>query len=474
MSVEPATGWAECTLGDLGLYHNGRGFKKSEWGQDGQPIIRIQNLTDDTKPFNYYDGETDPRVEVDDGDILVSWAATLDVFRWRRGRAVLNQHIFKVESFIDPDFHYLVLRDAIEIIRAQAHGSGMVHVTRDRFLDSQVLLPSIATQRSVVESVRRVFAELDVATARYREALRNVDRFRASLLTAAVDGRLGRARDAEREDARSLLERVLERRRRAWAQNGARKTYKDPETPSESIPDIPAHWTTATIDQLSTDVRYGTSSKCLDAGDVPVLRMGNIGFGEIDYAHLKYLPRDHPDLHRLHLSDGDLLFNRTNSAKLVGKTAVFRHDDGPFSFASYLIRVRLDQDVMPEFVVAFINSPYGRRWMRSAASQQVGQANVNGTKLKRLALPLPPRADQERACAVIKKGSRFADDLERQLCRALEDTRTLERAVLWRAVRGQLGGDGSGDVAELLTAIAARKAAREAAYKKKPKKGGAA
>src|SRR5687768_7048965 len=108
MSDLPA-GWTSATLGEIGEYLNGRGFKKSEWNDTGRPIIRIQNLTGSANSFNYFAGEPEEYYIARDGDLLVSWAATLGVFVWRGPEAVVNQHIFKVNSRIDLGFHRYLL-----------------------------------------------------------------------------------------------------------------------------------------------------------------------------------------------------------------------------------------------------------------------------------------------------------------------------------------------------------------------------
>ena len=78
--------WTRATIADTGSYVNGMAFKNTDWHDDGIPIIRIQNLTDESKPFNLTRKEAREKSRVFDGDILVSWSATLDAFRWRRGQ----------------------------------------------------------------------------------------------------------------------------------------------------------------------------------------------------------------------------------------------------------------------------------------------------------------------------------------------------------------------------------------------------
>jgi len=87
--------WSVKTVGEIGSYLNGFAFKPTQWGSAGLPIIRIQNLNDWNKPFNYYGGEVPEKYRIRDGDILISWSASLGTYRWNRGDAWLNQHIFK-------------------------------------------------------------------------------------------------------------------------------------------------------------------------------------------------------------------------------------------------------------------------------------------------------------------------------------------------------------------------------------------
>jgi Type I restriction modification DNA specificity domain len=129
---------------------------------------------------------------------------------------------------------------------------------------------------------------------------------------------------------------------------------------------------------------------------VPVLRMGNIVAGRLVFGDMKYLPQTHGEFPALFLRPGDVLFNRTNSPELVGKSAVYSADDpAPCAFASYLIRLQL-RGYQPKLLVAYLNSGYGRAWVRSCVVQQVGQANVSGGKLKELELPVPPEKEQRR------------------------------------------------------------------------------
>jgi len=169
------------------------------------------------------------------------------------------------------------------------------------------------------------------------------------------------------------------------------------------------------------DAIYGTSEKCeSEPIGIPVLRMGNIRDGRVDTRELKFL-RALPGLpSRLLLRVGDILVNRTNSAELVGKCAVFDLG-GEWSFASYLIRLRLDTTrADPQFVASFINGPAGREYMFRERKQMTGQANINARKLLALPISLPPLAEQERLGQLV---SRMSDRLG-ALARKQERART--------------------------------------------------
>lgn len=198
-------------------------------------------------------------------------------------------------------------------------------------------------------------------------------------------------------------------------------------------------WRQSTVGAEADLIEYGLSAKCDVAHsdtDVPILRMGNLKGGTLIWDSLKYLPANYQHFPKLLLKRGDLLFNRTNSAELVGKSAVF-NDDRAASFASYLIRVRF-KDTDPAWANMVINSPRGRHYVASVVSQQVGQANVNGTKLKGFPLPLPPREEQVRR---VREHNGVLADCERlrvALTGVIARSAALHRTLLAAAFSGRL------------------------------------
>lgn len=144
-------------LGETARFINGAAFKPTDWEDEGLPIIRIQNLTGTGEKFNFTTREVKPELVVEPGDLLVSWSATLDVYRWAGPRGVLNQHIFKVlpKAEIDPDYLFYALKNALAELSAKTHGSTMKHVVRGDFESTEVRMPQLAEQRRIVDILSR-------------------------------------------------------------------------------------------------------------------------------------------------------------------------------------------------------------------------------------------------------------------------------------------------------------------------------
>ena len=303
-----------------------------------------------------------------------------------------------------------------------------------------------------------LFSRLDAGKLALERSLERLSRYRASVLRRAISGSLTaewRERSPEAESAEDLLKRILTERRRRWEREQLRRyrskgrhppknwrtRYKEPVAPDrDDLPDLPDGWCWATLEQCSHRIQYGSSTKTnAEPNGTPVLRMGNItSDGRLLLDDVKYLPQNHHEFPDLLLHENDLLFNRTNSAELVGKTAIFRGTPAVCSFASYLIRVRLLPGIHPALVASCLNGEFGRRWIRRVVNQTVGQANVNGSKLARFTFPLPPLAEQEQIAGAVSAMESAYSDLEMRI----EDLRargpSLRQALLRSAFDGRL------------------------------------
>lgn len=257
-------------------------------------------------------------------------------------------------------------------------------------------LPPLAEQERIVEKIEALFAGIDEGVERLKSAQAQIKQYRQSVLKSAFEGKL----------------------------------YKTTE------------WKKSTLEQHIQEINYGTSEKTKDFGKIPVFRMGDIQEGKLTFNNFKYLNKINDE--KLILKKGDLLFNRTNSAELVGKSAVFNHE-GSYSFASYIIKVRFDTSLDSNFICYYINSPKGRNWAKTQISQQVGQANINGTKLKNLPFPLPTLPEQQRIVEEIEKRFLVADELEKAVNEGLEKADKLKQSILKKAFEGKLAPQNPND-----------------------------
>jgi len=160
--------------------------------------------------------------------------------------------------------------------------------------------------------------------------------------------------------------------------------------------------------------------------------MNNIIDGRLNYENLKYVDSDIKDLPKLYLNNKDLLFNRTNSYELVGKTAVFKGLDNKMTFASYLIRLELFNDMVnADYVNIVMNSNlYRITQIEPQITQQNGQANFNGTKLKSTIIPLPPLNEQKRIVEKVNSLMSLCDELEKKIEKQKSYSNRLMESIL--------------------------------------------
>jgi type I restriction enzyme, S subunit len=399
--------------------------------------------------------------------------------------------VMRPETGISSHFiYYLITRDDF-IDSIITYGDSPPAAHDDEFLAMKIPLAPTNEQHRIVGAIEQQFTRLDNAVASLQSAKARAKQYRASLLKAAAEGELTkewRAEHAVEETGAQLLARILAERHTRWEEEQLAKMrekgkvprndewknhYKEPQGPNvEKLPEPPEGWCWATVEQVNYFVRYGSSAKTSnDSNGVPVLRMGNIQDGVLDFNNLKYLPVDHSEFPELFLEKGDLLFNRTNSAELVGKSAIYRGEFPQCSYASYLICVRLVVDHLADFLCHYINSHYGRVWINSVYTQQAGQANVNGSKLQALAFPFPPLAEQAQIVAEIEAQFSELAKTEEAIEHSLRRAEQERQSILREAFAGRLAEQNPEDepVGVLLGRIREEREKREADEKERRK-----
>ncbi len=172
--------------------------------------------------------------------------------------------------------------------------------------------------------------------------------------------------------------------------------FGDPETNPKSSPK-------GTIRDLVSSANYGTSEKANEhMGQYTILRMNNITYGGgWDFSSMKYVDLDEASAHKYIAKKGDLLFNRTNSKELVGKTAVYMRDE-PMAIAGYLVRLRMNERGNPHYVSGYLNSTHGKRTLEARAKSIVGMANINAQEMQDIPLLLPPIELQDKYARIVE------------------------------------------------------------------------
>ncbi len=196
-------------------------------------------------------------------------------------------------------------------------------------------------------------------------------------------------------------------------------------------------WQKNALGDLCTGVEYGSSAKSKKEGNVPVLRMGNIQGGRFDWEHLVYTD-DKEEIARYMLRHNDVLFNRTNSPELVGKTAIYKNER-PAIFAGYLIRIHRKPNLLDaDYLNYFLNSRIAFDYGKTVVISSVNQANINGAKLKTYPIPTPSLSEQN---AIVTQLDALAAETQR-LTRLYEQKRAaladLKKALLHQAFSGEL------------------------------------
>lgn len=329
---------------------------------------------------------------------------------------------------LDPRWLFYVVRSPAFIERMAALVQGALYpAVRPRDVRSFVAsVAPFAQQRRIADKLDGMFEQLDSCRARLGRIPGILQRFRQMVLMAATSGALTKA----------------------WAARAGA-----------------AAWPVVALESVADDFSYGSSAKSAETGDVPVLRMGNIQDGQLDWDDLVYTS-NLAEIDKYRLRDGDVLFNRTNSPELVGKTAVFR-GDRPAIYAGYLIRVRCSKRLIPEYLAYCLNSPAGRDYCQRVKADGVSQSNINARKLAAFTFSLPPLAEQVEIVHRTEALLTLSDRLLQRGQACLLQVERVSPVLLSQALRGDLVSQGADD--EPADALLARTHALRQQTPKRPR-----
>jgi type I restriction enzyme S subunit len=351
-------------------------------------------------------------------------------------------HVLRPRDGVDARYVYHFVSSATFRREAAHHMTGAVgqkRVPLSHMRQSELPLPPIAEQRRIVAEIENQFSRLDEAVANLQRVKSNLKRYKAGVLKAAIEGNLVATEtklachgDRPYETGDALLHMVLEQRRARWTGRGK---YKEPEPPRDEWQcALPSGWAWATLGHIALSVKDGPhySPKYADDG-VPFISGGNIRPEGIDFSSVKFITSElHTELSkRCRPEPGDLLYTKG------GTTGVARinTESREFNVWVHVAVIKLSSLVHPFYVQHALNSGHCYRQAQQY-THGVGNQDLGLTRMIRITIPLPPRAEQERIVAEVDHRLSIVRKVEAEVDANLRRAQALRQAVLRRSFGG--------------------------------------
>lgn len=293
-------------------------------------------------------------------------------------------------------FYWLKHPAFLKYVEAESHGMNMPRLGTDTAKAAPFVLAPRNEQTRIADQLDKLLARIQVCNDRLDAIPALLKRFRQAVLDAATSGALT-------EDWQPESKRI---------------------------------WTVVQLSDVASDFSYGSAAKSSKTGLIPVLRMGNIQNGRLDWSDLVFTS-DPQEIDKYKLLKGDVLFNRTNSPELVGKTAVYQGEREAI-YAGYLIRVRCLPTLRPEYLNYCLGSKAGRAYCWSVKSDGVSQSNINAKKLAAFEFSLPSIQEQAEIVCRVEALQKLADRIEARYIAARTQAQRLVPLLLSKAFRGDL------------------------------------
>ncbi|EAI3890267.1 restriction endonuclease subunit S [Campylobacter jejuni] len=388
--------FAKVKLKNCATFINSMAFKPIDWDVKGLPIVRIQNLTGTNKNFNYYSKEYNPKFEINNGDLLISWSASLGIFIWNNDKAILNQHIFKVVFYkieINKKYFYFCILDVLEEMSEKTHGSVMRHITKGDFDNIEIPLPPLKEQKRIVGILDESFAKIDESIKILEQNLLNLDELMQSALQKAFNP----------------------------LNDNTKENYQ-----------LPQSWEWKSLGDTSN---YGKTSQVKPSqlkGNDWILELEDIE-KESGVLLQKVLFQDRQSKsNKIKFNKGDILFG---TLRPYLKKVIIADDNGacsseimPFSTGNSITNHFIYYYLFANFLHDRISSlTYGARMPRL------------GTKDgKSLQIPLPPLQEQEQIAEHLDFVFEKAKALKELYTKELKDYEELKQSLLDKAFKGEL------------------------------------
>ncbi len=402
--------WPTQTLGDLFAIGAGKTMSAAaRGGGEKTPFLRTSNVLWDEIDLSTVDEMLIPARELDEkrllpGDMLVCEGGEIGRAAIWNGEAEVmsfQNHLHRlrpISAAVEPRFFVYFLQAGftqLGLFEGAGNRTTIPNLSRSRLAALEVPVPEVGEQRAIARALSSV-----------RGAIKAHDR--SGVIAAELK--------------RAAMQKLFTGGLRGEEQN---------ET---EVGSIPQSWEVAGIGDIALSTQYGLSLRGHAIGAYPILRMNCQEDGAVRYRNLQFVDLNERDFETYRLRPGDLLFNRTNSIELVGRTAIVS-EDRPAVFASYLVRLVVDERrCIPTYLNYFMNWPATQGEIKKLASRAVGQANINASKLRTVRIPLAPLAEQHEIVSTLEAIDRKIA-LHRTKRSVLDD---LFKALLHRLMTGEI------------------------------------
>lgn len=346
-------------LGDIATYINGYPFKPEDRGTTGLPIIRIQDLTGNAYDLGFYDGNYPERIEINDGDVLISWSASLGVYVWNRGKALLNQHIFKVafdKCAVNKQYFVYAVQHKLQEMETKAHGATMKHIVKKDFDNTVIPFPTLEEQEEIAKIINHASG---IIFARQQQ-LQKLDE-------------LIKARFVE--------------------------MFGNPVVNNKG-------WNVSDLGQLTIKIGSGATPKggkeAYQTDGISLIRSMNVHNGKFEYKELAHISDEQAArLENVAVEENDVLLNITGAS--VARSCVVPTNVLPARVNQHVCIIRCKDSIMPDFINSLLIDDNYQDLLWSIAGSGATREAITKQQVESLQIILPPISKQEEFSKFINR-----------------------------------------------------------------------
>lgn len=421
-----------CKLKDIATIIAGQSPDSKYYNLNGEGIPFFQGKADFGEIYpNMRVFCTNPTKIAEKDDILLSVRAPVGPTNLSPGKVCIGRGLTAIRPNNEVGLKYLLYYFRYFEAQLNQKGTGTTFkaITQNIIKNLDVPVPPLPEQERIVARIEELFSELDKAVETLNTTKQQLAVYRQAVLKEAFIGALTHSWRNQHfsKTADEVLQDIYSKNN-VVGHTDLMENY--------SLPLLPKSWKWISIGDISKGAEYGSSKKSDKQGKVPVLRMGNIQNGAFQWDDLVY-SSDEDEIKKYELHSGDVLFNRTNSPELVGKTAIYKGTSKAI-FAGYLIRVNQVDEINGDYLTYYLNSSIARGYGNKVKTDGVNQSNINSKKLYSYPFPLCSSEEQKHIVIELEARLTVCDQIEKTIEQSLQQAEALRQSILKQAFEGRL------------------------------------